>query len=82
LIRLLWCIGNKWHWLRNTLLGEDSHSYNHPTEAAVFSFQRIVVMNLLRHVGYRSILQGLRDLACDIKVMLVLCSITTDQGTA
>jgi hypothetical protein len=29
-------------------------------------------MNLLRHGGYRSIRQGFRELACDIKGMLAL----------
>jgi hypothetical protein len=34
---------------------------------AVISFLRTVVMNLLRRGGYRSIRQGLRELAYDIK---------------
>jgi hypothetical protein len=38
----------------------------------VFSFLRTVVMNLLRRGGYRSIRQGLRALAHDIKGMLAL----------
>jgi hypothetical protein len=38
----------------------------------VFSFLRTVVMNLLRRGGYRSIRQGLRDLADDSKGMLAL----------
>jgi hypothetical protein len=38
----------------------------------VFAFLRTVVMNLLRRSGYRSIRQGIRELAYDIKGMLVL----------
>ncbi|MFZ0407548.1 MAG: hypothetical protein WAM11_05490 [Cyanobium sp.] len=38
----------------------------------MFSFLRTVVINLLRRGGYRSIRQGLRELADDIKGMLAL----------
>jgi len=38
----------------------------------VFSFLRTVVMNLLRRGGYRSIRQGFRELAYDIKGILAL----------
>jgi hypothetical protein len=48
----------------------------------VFAFLRTIVMNLLRRGGYRSIRQGLRELAYDIKGMLVLGSVTPlhDKG--
>jgi hypothetical protein len=38
----------------------------------VFALLRMIVMNLLRRAGYRSIRQGLRELAYDIKGMLAL----------
>ena len=38
----------------------------------MFSFLRTVVMNLLHRSGYRSIRQGLRELAYEIKGMLAL----------
>ncbi len=63
--------------MRDTQLGEDAHRYTNRIGAAVFSFLRIVVMNLLRRGGYRSIRQGLRELAYDIKGMLVLGGVTT-----
>ena len=48
---------------------------------AVISFLRTVVMNLLRRGGYRSIRQGLRELAYDIKGMLALGGVTTPDAT-
>ncbi len=72
LIRQRWSIENEWHWVRDTQLGEDAHRYTHRTGAALFSFLRTVVMNLLRRGGYRSVRQGFRELAYDIKVMLAL----------
>ncbi len=72
LIRQRWSIENEWHWVRDTQLGEDAHRYTHRTGVPVFSFLRTVVMNLLRRGGYRSIRQGLRELAYDIKGMLAL----------
>jgi hypothetical protein len=48
---------------------------------AVFSFLRTIVMNLLRQGGYRSIRQGLRELAYDIKGMLALGGVTTPGAT-
>jgi hypothetical protein len=47
----------------------------------VFSFVRTVVMNLLRRAGYRSIRQGLRELACDIKGMLALGGVAAPAPT-
>ena len=72
LIRQRWSIENEWHWARDTQLGEDAHRYANRTGAPVFSFLRTVVMNLLRRGGYRSIRQGPRKLAYDIKGMLAL----------
>ena len=60
------------YWARDAQLGEDAHRYTNRTGAALFSFLRRVVMNLLRCGGYRSIRQGLRELAYDIKGMLAL----------
>jgi len=45
----------------------------------VFSFLRSVVMNLLRRGGYRSIRQGFRELAYDIKGMLALGGVRLAQ---
>lgn len=72
LIRQRWSIENEWHWVRDVQLGEDSHRYANRTGASVFSFLRTVVMNLLRRGGYRSIRQGLHELAYDITGMLAL----------
>ena len=72
LIRQRWSIENEWHWARDAQLGEDTHRYANRTGAPVFAFLRTIVMNLLRRGGYRSIRQGLRDLAYDIKGMLAL----------
>lgn len=45
----------------------------------MFSFLRTVVMNLLRRGGYRSVRQGFRELAYDIKA---LSGVTTHLATA
>ena len=82
LIRQRWSIENEWHWARDTQLGEDAHRYANRTGAAVFSFLRTVVMNLLRRGGYRSIRQGFRELAYDIKAMLALGGVATANSTA
>ena len=80
LIRQRWSIENEWHWARDAQLGEDAHRYANRNGAAVFSFLRTIVMNLLRRGGYRSIRQGLRELAYDIKGMLALGGVTTAQA--
>jgi hypothetical protein len=72
---------NEWHWARDTQLGEDAHRYANRTGAPVFSFLRTVVMNLLHRGGYRSIRQGLRELAYDIKGMLALGGVRTADAT-
>jgi hypothetical protein len=77
LIRQRWSIENEWHWARDAQLGEDAHRYANRTGAPVFSFLRTVVMNLLRRGGYRSIRQGIRVLAYDIKGMLALGGVAT-----
>jgi hypothetical protein len=46
----------------------------------VFAVLRTIVMNLLRHGGYRSIRQGLRELAYDIPGMLALGGAATATG--
>jgi hypothetical protein len=79
LIRQRWSIENEWHWSRDVQLGEDAHRYANRTGAAVFSLLRTVVMNLLRRGGYRSIRQGFRELAYDIKGMLALGGVATTQ---
>jgi predicted transposase YbfD/YdcC len=72
LIRQRWSIENEWHWARDAQLGEDAHRYANRIGAPVFAFLRTIVMNLLRRGGYRSIRQGLRELAYDIQGMLAL----------
>ena len=72
LIRQRWSIQNEWHWARDAQLGEDAHRYANRIGAPVFAFLRTIVMNLLRRAGYRSIRQGLRELAYDIQGMLAL----------
>ena len=46
----------------------------------MFAFLRTVVMNLLRRSGYRSIWQGMRELAYDIKGMLALGGIQPSRN--
>ena len=81
LIRQRWSIQNEWHWARDAQLGEDAHRYANRTGAPVFSFLRTVAMNLLRRGRYRSIRQGLRELAYDIKGMLALGGVSTVGAT-
>jgi predicted transposase YbfD/YdcC len=76
LIRQRWSIENEWHWARDAQLGEDAHRYANRIGAPVFALLRTIVMNLLRRGGYRSIRQGLRELAYDIKGMLALGGVT------
>lgn len=82
LIRQRWSIENKWHWARDAQLGEDAHLYTNRTGAPVFALLRTIVMNLLRRGGYRSIRQGLRELAYDIKGMLALGGVAPLPNTA
>ena len=82
LIRQRWSIENKWHWARDAQLGEDAHRYTNRTGAPVFALLRTIVMNLLRRGGYRSIRQGLRELAYDIKGMLALGGVAPLPNTA
>jgi hypothetical protein len=82
LIRQRWSIEHEWHWARDAQLGEDAHRYANRTAAPVCSFLRTVVMNLLRRGGYRSIRQGRRELAYDIKGMLALGGVTTAGTTS
>ncbi len=77
LIRQRWSIENEWHWARDVQLGEDSHRYANRIGAPVFAFLRTIVMNPLRRAGYRSIRQGLRELAYDIKGILALGGVVT-----
>ena len=48
----------------------------------MFSFLRTVVMNLLRRGGFRSIRQGFRELAYDIKGMLALGGVRLAQANS
>ena len=72
LIRQRWSNENEWHWARDAQLGEDAHRYANRIRAPEFAFLQTIVMNLLRCGGYRSIRQGCRELAYDIKGMLAL----------
>ena len=82
LVRQRWSIENEWHWARDAQLGEDAHRYANRIGAPVFAFLRTIVMNLLRRAGYRSIRQGLRELAYDIKGMLALGGVAAPASTS
>ena len=82
LIRQRWSIENEWHWARDAQLGEDAHRYANRNGVPMFSFLRTVVMNLLRRGGYRSIRQGLRELAYDVRGMLTLGGVAIEPSTA
>ena len=68
------------HWARDAQLGEDAHRYANRIGAPLFAFLRTIVMNLLRRGGYRSIRQGLRELAYDIQGMLALGGVLTRKA--
>jgi predicted transposase YbfD/YdcC len=72
LIRQRWSIENEWPWSGDKQIGEDAHLYSKIIGAPVYAFLRAVAMNLLRRGGYRSIRQGRRELAYNIKGMLAL----------
>ena len=80
LVRQRWSIENEWHWARDAQLGEDAHRYANRIGAPVFAFLRSIVMNLLRRGGYRSIRQGLRELAYDIQGILALGGVASRAG--
>jgi predicted transposase YbfD/YdcC len=82
LIRQRWSIENEWHWARDAQLGEDAHRYANRIGAPVLAFLRTIVMNLLRRGGYRSIRQGLRELAYDIEGMLALGKVAMASSTS
>jgi predicted transposase YbfD/YdcC len=82
LIRQRWSIENEWHWARDAQLGEDAHRYANRIGAPVVAFLRTIVMNLLRRGGYRSIRQGLRELAYDIPGMLALGGVASRAGSS
>jgi hypothetical protein len=48
----------------------------------VFAFLQTIVMNLLRRGGYRSIRQGIQELAYDIQGMLALGGVATRASSA
>ncbi|MFN9660156.1 MAG: transposase, partial [Cyanobacteriota bacterium] len=77
-----WSIENIWHWARDAQLGEGAHRFANRTGAPVFALLRTIVMNLLRRGGDRSIRQGLRELAYDIKGMLALGGVAPLPNTA
>ena len=85
LIRQRWSIENEWHWARDAQLGEDAIRYAiryaNRTAEPEFSLLKTVVMNFLRPGGYRSIRQGLCELAYDIKAMSALGGVTTPGAT-
>jgi hypothetical protein len=70
--------------LQNALAGCGGVPAEHRTVSgdSVFSFLRTVVMNLLRRGGYRSIRQGFRELAYDIKGMLALGGVRLAQANS
>jgi hypothetical protein len=67
LIRQRWSMGTAWHWAREAQLAVDGHRCANRTGAALVSFRRTIVMNLLNKEGFRSIRQGLREMADDIR---------------
>jgi hypothetical protein len=65
-------IENVWQSARIAQLGDDAHRYTNRIGPQVFALLRTILMNLLRGAGRRSIPQGLRELAYDIKGILAL----------
>ena len=82
LIRQRLSMENEWHWARDAQLGEGAHRYANRTGVPVFALLRTIVMNLLRRGGYRSIRQGLRELAYDLQGMLALGGVATGASSA
>lgn len=58
LLQQRWCIENKLYWACESQLGKVANRYAHRNGAAVFSFLRTIVMNLLRRGGYHLIREG------------------------
>ncbi len=55
--------------MRETEISKDAHRYTNRTGAAVISFLRTVVMNMMRRGGYGSVREGNGKVYCDIKEM-------------
>ena len=80
--RQCWSMEIQGHWARAAQLGGDAHRYANRNGVPLLSFLRTVVMNLLCRGGYRSIHQGLRELAYDIRGMLTLSGAAIEPSTA
>jgi hypothetical protein len=60
-----------WHWIRDTQLHEDRHSYR-GNGVGVMAALRTAAMNLLRLNGFRSICAGLQAVMHDITALLAM----------
>ena len=70
LVRDRWGIEN-WHWISDTQLHEDAHSYRGNGAGAIVTL-RTAAFNLLRLAGFRSILAGMQAVMHDITTLLAM----------
>lgn len=59
LVRQRWVSKIKWHWPRDSQLGEDAHCYSQRNGVQVLALLRTLALSLLRCNGFRSIRAGL-----------------------
>lgn len=71
-VRQHWHIENRWHWVRDVVLGEDACSIHSGHGASNWAVVRSIVLNLLRGHGYDSITQAQRLIAHDLDSLLHL----------
>ncbi len=68
-IRNHWSIENSLHWVKDSILNEDKSCVKGEKTASVFSIFRNLSLNIIRYAGFKSIINGIRILMCDIKKM-------------
>ena len=70
LVRDRWSIEG-WHWIRDTQLHEDAHSYR-GNGAGSMATLRTAALNLLRLAGFQSIRSGMQTVMHDITALLAM----------
>ena len=71
-VRHRWSIENSWHWVRDTQLREDAHSYQEINGDQILATLRSMAINSLRLDGIWSVAEGIAALAHVIKGLLRL----------
>jgi predicted transposase YbfD/YdcC len=68
-------IENGLHWVKDVVLKEDAAPFVHSTAATNWSIIRTIVLNLVRHWGYRSLSKAQRFLSHDLDQLFHLLTI-------